>query len=88
MSFKKNVYVVILLVILFSFGSLFANSIQNQAPRGEKFASDRILIKFTESIIDQVSIENEKQLNVEAIDQLNEQHHVRSVEKASRHYIL
>ena len=47
MFLKKKIYVLGLLVILLSFSSLFANSIQNQAARGQEFASDRILIKFT-----------------------------------------
>ncbi|MBT3756518.1 MAG: S8 family serine peptidase, partial [Candidatus Cloacimonetes bacterium] len=82
MFLKKKFYGFVLLVILLSFSSLFANSIQGQAARGEDFASDRILIKFTENVIDQVSIENERQINVEEIDQLNVQYNVRSVEKA------
>ncbi|MBT4333584.1 MAG: hypothetical protein HOD64_09935, partial [Candidatus Cloacimonetes bacterium] len=63
MFLKKKFYGFVLLVILLSFSSLFANSIQGQAARGEDFASDRILIKFTENVIDQVSIENERQIN-------------------------
>ena len=75
---------IILTFTIFTFVTiqLFANSIQGQSPRDKEFASDRILIKITEDVIDQVSISDEKQINIEAIDQLNEQYDVRSVEKA------
>jgi DNA-directed RNA polymerase specialized sigma subunit len=82
MFFKKNVYVFVMFVIVFSFSSLLANSILGHELGNQKFATDRILVKLTENVIDQVSIDNEKQINIEAIDQLNEQYHIISVAKA------
>jgi len=76
----KKIILLFLFFILIT--SLFANSVQNQEARSQRFASDRILVKFVENSIDQVSFENEKQINIESIDLINEQYQVKSVEKA------
>ena len=78
---KKIILVFTILLLLVSL-QLAANSIQYQKRGDQKFAPDRILVKLTNLVIDQVSINNKKQINIQTIDQLNEQHHVKSVKKA------
>ncbi len=82
MFLRKITYLFVTFMILISSSLLYANSLQHQVRGSQKYAADRILVKLSDDVIDQVSFDNKKQVDIEAIDQLNELFKIKTITKA------